>query len=103
MLLKKDERVVAFLHLHVMALMVSTLIERKLRRAMKQQAIESLPLYPEGKPCPYPTMFDLVRLFTGVEKYEVLKGEDLAVFPAALSLLQRQVLQLLDVPVSAYQ
>jgi transposase len=102
-LLKKDERVVAFLHMHVMALMVSTLIERKLRQAMKQQAIDSLPLYPEGKPCPYPTMFDLVRLFTGVEKYEVHKGEDLVVFPATLSSLQRQVLQLLEVPVSSYQ
>ena len=102
-LLKKDERVVAFLHMHVMALMVSTLIERKLRQAMKQHSIESLPLYPEGKPCPYPTMFDLVRLFTGVEKYEVHKREDLIVFPATLSSLQRQVLQLLEVPISSYQ
>ena len=30
-LLKKDERVVAYLHMHVMALMVATLIERQLR------------------------------------------------------------------------
>jgi transposase len=102
-LLKKDERVVAFLHMHVMALMVSTLIERKLRLAMKRNSIESLPLYPEGKSCPYPTMFDLVRLFQGVEKYEVEQADGVALFPAKLSPLQTQVLQLLEVPVSLFQ
>jgi transposase len=54
-LLKKDERVVAYLHMHVMALMVATLIERQLRRAMNQRSIAALPLYPEDRPCRYPT------------------------------------------------
>src|ERR1019366_8509586 len=53
-LLKKDERVVAYLHRHVMALMVATLIERQLRKAMKRCSLSSLPLYPEDRPCPYP-------------------------------------------------
>ena len=102
-LLKKSERVVALLHMHVMALMVATLIERKLRQAMKRQSIASLPLYPENKPCPYPTLFDIVRLFRGVEKYEVDQGNQTIVFPAQLSPLQKQVLQLLEVPLSLYQ
>ena len=102
-LLKKDERVVAYLHMHVMALMVATLIERQLRRAMKRRSIPSLPLYPEDRPCPYPTLFDIVRVFRGVERYEVLDGERLTLFPARLNPLQKQLLEMLEVPLSLYQ
>jgi transposase len=102
-LLKKDERVVAYLHMHVMALMVATLMERQLRRAMKRRSIPSLPLYPEDRPCPYPTTFDIVRVFRGVERYEVLDGERLTLFPARLSSIQKQLLEMLEVPISLYQ
>lgn len=102
-LLKKSERVVAFLHVHVMALMVSTLIERKLRQAMKKQSISAIAIYPEGKPCKYPTIFDVVRLFRGIEKYEVKKEENVELFPAKLSSVQKEVLKLLEVPISSYQ
>ena len=102
-LLKKDERVVAYLHLHVMALMVATLIERQLRRAMNQRSIRALPLYPENRPCRYPTMFDITRLFRAVERYEVQDGERITLFPAQLSPLQRQVLEFLEVPPALYQ
>jgi hypothetical protein len=102
-LLKKDERVVGFLHMHVMALMVATLIERQLRKAMKRRSLASLPLYPEDRPCPYPTLFDIVRVFRGVERYEVLDGERVTLFPAQLTPLQNQLLQMLEVPISLYQ
>ncbi len=102
-LLKKDERVVAYLHLHVMALMVATLIERQLRQAMKRRGLLALPLYPEDRACRYPTLFDIVRVFRGVEHYEVLHGQQVTLFPAHLSPLQRQVLELLEVPISLYR
>ena len=102
-LLKKDERVVAYLHMHVMALMVASLIERQLRKAMKRRSIPSLPLYPEDRPCHYPTIFDIVRVFRGVERYEVLDGERLTLFPAPLNPLQKQLLEMLEVPISLYQ
>jgi transposase len=102
-LLKKDERVVAYLHMHVMALMVATLIERQLRRAMKRRSLTALPLYPEDRPCPYPTLFDIVRVFRGVERFEVLNGENLTLFPAQLNPLQKQLLEMLEVPISLYQ
>jgi transposase len=101
--LKKPERVVAFLHIHVMALMVASLIERQLRRAMKRDGISSLPIYPEGRPCKSPTMFDIVRLFRNVERYEVAVDEDIMIFPAELTKPQKQVLALLEVPIAAYQ
>lgn len=101
--LKKPERVVAFLHIHVMALMVAALIERTLRLAMRQQGIDSLPIYPEDRPCKSPTMFDIVRLFRNVERYEVAVADDIHIFPAQLTDLQKQVLALLDIPLAAYQ
>jgi len=103
MYLKKDERVVAYLHMHVMALMVAALIERTLRRAMQKKKLASIPIYPESRPCHAPTMFDVVRLFRNVERYEVKASQDTIVFPAELTDTQKQVLQLLEVPVAAYQ
>jgi transposase len=101
--LKKSERVVAFLHIHVMALMVAALIERTIRLAMRKKGIRSLPIYPESRPCESPTMFDIVRLFRYVERYEVTVGDDVMVFPAELTKTQKEVLTLLDVPIAAYQ
>ena len=101
--LKKAERVVAYLHIHVMALMVASLIERKIRLAMKKKRIRSLPIYPEDRACPAPTIFDITRLFRYVERYEVLAGEKTLIFPAELTNIQKEVLDLLEVPVAAYQ
>jgi transposase len=101
--LKKDERVVAYLHMHVMALMVSALIERTLRRAMARKKLTSIPIYPESRPCPAPTMFDVVRLFQNVERYEAQVGKETIVFPAELTDTQKQVLELLEIPIANYQ
>jgi len=101
--LKNGERVVAFLHMQVMALMVSTLIERKIRLAMRRQGLDAVPIYPEGRSCKTPTMFDLVRLFDGVERYEVSADGNGMIFPANLTKAQIEVLKLLEVPLAAYQ
>ncbi len=100
--LKKPERVMAYLHIHVISLMVATLIERQLRLNMKKQKIEYLPIYPEGKKCQFPTMRDIVRLFKNVERSEVIQGDNVMVFPARLTKTQKQVLDLLEVPTSLY-
>jgi len=101
--LKKPERVIAYLHMHVMALMVATLMERQLRIAMKKQSIKYLNIYPEERKCKYPTTFDIVRLFKNVERYEVIDHDKIYVFPATLNKIQKEVLQLLGIPISAYQ
>jgi len=101
--LKKPERVVAFLHIHVMALMVASLIERTIRLAMRKKGIDSLHIYPENRPCKSPTMFDIDRLFRNVERYEVSVSEDTIVFPAELTKAQKEVLTLLEIPIASYQ
>ncbi len=101
--LKNGERVVAFLHMHVMALMVSSLIERRLAQAMRTNAIPALPIYPEARACKTPTMFDIARLFKNVERYETTSSDNITAFPAQLSSTQKHVLSLLEIPVAAYQ
>ena len=86
-----------------MALMVASLIERELRQAMQTEGTASLPIYPEGRCCPSPTMFDIVRLFRNVERYEVVVGDEITIFPAELSAIQKKILELLDVPIAEYQ
>jgi hypothetical protein len=88
--------------MHVMALMVAALIERKLRTAMNERSLCSLPLYPEGRACSYPTMFDIVRAFRGVEGYEVVDDQRVTLFPAQLTALQQQLLDLLEVSQSLH-
>ena len=86
-----------------MALMVASLIERKLRQAMRSAKIASLPIYPEGRCCPSPTIFDIVRIFKNVERYEVVMGDEITIFPAELTEIQTNILELLDVPIADYQ
>lgn len=86
-----------------MALMISFLVERRLRQAMRCKGLESLPIYPEGRNCPSPTIFDIVRLFRNVERYEVVVDNELTIFPAKLTEIQRKVLSLLEIPIADYQ
>jgi transposase len=101
--LKDGKRCVAFLHMQVMALMVASLIERTLRLAMEKKGIKTLPIYPEGRACKSPTMFDLVRLFRDVERYEITQSEEVAIYPAKLGMVHKEVLKLLGIPLSSYQ
>lgn len=102
-LLKNAKRIVAYLHMHVIALIVSSLIERKLRQGIKKTKIKSLPIYPEERECASPTFYDLCRLFRGIEKYEVTEKNNVTYFPAILNSTQKKVLELLGIPISLYQ
>ncbi|MFQ5473614.1 MAG: IS1634 family transposase, partial [Dehalococcoidia bacterium] len=53
--LKSVHRIVAFLTLYYLALLIQALLERELRRAMKEERIASLPLYHEERKCRAPT------------------------------------------------
>ncbi len=67
---KEVRRIQALLCAYFFALMVEALIERELRRAMQHEAITSLPMYPEGRPCHRPTTRRLIDLFATVQRHE---------------------------------
>jgi len=97
--LKEVSRVRALLCVYFFALLVESLLERELRRAMGREGVESLPLYPEGRPCRRPTARRVIDLFEDVQRHELTEGRRAAVvFTTALTRLQRKILRLLGMP-----
>ena len=97
--LKEVSRIQALLCMYFFALLVESLLERELRRAMERQEIESLPLYPEGRGCRRPTARKVIDLFEDVQRHELSAGKRPAVvFTTKLNRMQRKILHLLGTP-----
>ena len=83
---------------------MQALIEPELRRTMEQDDIEELPLYPEERTTRRPTAEQVFRLFSLAQRSVLLEdNQEVRTFGVELPELQRQVLQLLSVPTSAYR
>jgi transposase len=94
--LKEASRIQALLCVYFLALLTESLLERDLRRAMDREAIESLPLYPEGRKCRRPTARRLIDLFDDMQRHSLRVGRrPPVVFMTELSRLQRRLLRLL--------
>jgi transposase len=101
--LEKPRRIEAMMFLDFIALMLVSLIERRIRLEMQQQQIKSLPMRPDGSHTEKPTWrtlrdtFDDLYLVSIEQASEVihkaLKG---------LNTLRRQILKLLQVPITVY-
>jgi transposase len=102
--LKKPARVLTLVDIVVLSLTVATLMERDLRLGMKRNKIKSLPVYPEQRECKHPTTQSIIRVFADVEKYEIkaLGATNGEYFPPPLSALQKQILDLMEVPQSIF-
>ena len=102
--LKNEGRIEALFTLYFLALLVQALIEREIRQAMKRNAIEQLPLYPEQRQCKRPATEQILRLFALVQHHRLIKdGQPVQRFEAQLSDLQRQTLKLLGVNETVYR
>jgi hypothetical protein len=96
--LKEVSRIQALLCVYFLALLVESLLERELRRAMASQGIEALPVYPEGGACRRPTARKVIDLFEDVQRHELSAGKRPAlVFTTKLSRSQRKILLLLKI------
>jgi transposase len=97
--LKETSRIQALLCVYFFALLVESLLERELRRAMERAGVESLPLYPEGRACRQPTARRVIELFEEVQRHELSgEGRRPVVFTTELTRLQRRILRLLGMP-----
>lgn len=97
--LKEVSRIQALLCVYFFALLVESLLERELRRAMERSGVESLPLYPEGRACRRPTARRVIDLFEDVQRHELeTKGQPAVIFTTELTRLQRKILRLLGMP-----
>lgn len=101
--LKDVGRIEALFCLYFFALLTESLLERELRQAMRREAIDALPLYPEGRPCRRPTARRLIDLFEPIQRHMLQQGQAEPIqLTTELSSLHRRLLRLLGFPSSIY-
>jgi hypothetical protein len=102
--LNSPSRIEAFGFCCYVALLVHALVERQLRSGMTRQGLEALPLYPEDRDCSAPTAAKVFDAFADAFLVTFDRGGGLVdTFAPDLTPLQRQLLDLIGVPVSDYE
>ncbi len=85
------------------ALVLQALLERELRRSMAAQEIETLPLYPEERPCRRPTTRRVIDAMVFISRHRLVMDEgdalDLYTDPTEL---QSKLLALFGINPSRY-
>ena len=100
---KSAARIDAFLFLFFVALMIDSLLERQVRNAMAARQLDSLPIYPEGRPSKAPTAGKIIALFAHFRRHRLRDAErPIKTFWDPLSDAQRTVLELLDIHSSQF-
>ncbi len=104
MWLRDPARIEGLLTCHFIAMLISSLIERTIRRAMAHAGLTELSLYPEDRGCTAPTTARILEIFASVARHQLTApdGTVLRTFQPELTGLQHQVLGLLDIPTSVY-
>ncbi len=101
--LKSPRRIEAIMFLYFIALMLVSLIERRMRLEMQEQHIERLPLRPAGMQTKKPTWRTIMDSFHGVHLATIERsGKVIQTALKGLSELRRQILALLKVPLTIY-
>jgi len=102
--LKKVSRIEALLFLSFIALLVHALLEREIRQGMTRKGLECLPLYPEERECKAPSTERVLDVFAPLQRHRLRRADRLVqVFEPELSELQRQILDLVHLPVDAFR
>lgn len=101
--LRDPTRIEAIFCCQFLALLVGALIERQIRTAMRQAATADIPLYPELRACEAPSAERILAVFADLTRHELRhNGHLVQTFEAELTPLQQQILDLLDIPATAY-
>ena len=101
--LKKPRRVVALLHVYFVAIMLSALLERQVRSAMRRRDIPKIPILPEGRSTATPTTPRILENFADVSWHGFHEGDRSISFPVEIGATGVLLLDLADVPREIYQ
>jgi transposase len=102
-LLKNPQRIEALLLLYFLGMLATALIERTVRKEMDKRELESIPIYPEDRPCKAPTADKLLDLFSDVRlQYICQEDRIIQTVPDNLSKKQRLVLGMLGLKPEKY-
>jgi len=103
MFLKTPHRIEAMMFLYFIALMLVSLIERRLRQEMKKQDIASLPLRPDRSHTKKPTWRTIRDTMEGIHLAIIERsGKVIQKQLKGLDKLHQEVLRLLKIPVEVY-
>jgi transposase len=102
--LKNPKRVESLLWLYHLVDLVQALLEREVRRKMKEAGLASLPLYAEERHSKAPTAEMILKAFQGHRRYRLLDNKDCEVmrFHDPLSEVAETLVTLLGIDRSAY-
>jgi len=102
--LKKEHRIEAMLFLYFVALMIVSLIERKIRMNMVKQEIDKLPILPQGMNTKKPTWNNLRYFYRNVHFSQIIRdGVCIQALVQGLNDLHKQINRLLEIPESVYR
>ncbi len=102
--LKKETRIEAMLFLYFVALMIVSLIERKIRMNMAIEKIEKLPILPQGMNSKKPTWNNIRYFYRNVHYSQIIRdGVCIQAVVKGLSHLHEQINWLLKIPDSVYR
>jgi transposase len=102
--LKKEKRIEAILFLYFVALMIVSLIKRKIRMNMANAKIEKLPILPQAMNTKKPTWNNIRYFFRNVHYSQIMHdGICIQSEVKGLSDLHKQINRLLDVPSAVYK
>jgi len=101
--LKDVARIQGMLAAYFLVLLVQTLLERELRLAMAKAGIESLPLYPEKRPCARPTARRVLDVMDPIQRHVLTRPDGTEQTSLnELTELQCQIITLLGLSVKDY-
>jgi len=102
--LKKEKRIEAILFLYFVALMIVSLIERKIRMNMEREAIQKLPILPQGMNTKKPTWNNIRYFYENVHYSQIFRnGECIQAVVKGFKELHKQINRLLEIPDSVYK
>ena len=103
LLFKKIERIEGMMLMFFLGLLVQALIEREARKAMKQEEIEKIFIYPEERPASAPTTSIILDRFENMSVYHLQENNIvLEKYKDELTKIQMEILRLLDIQPSEY-
>ncbi len=100
---KKIERVESIMFLFFISIMIQAVIEREVRKNMKEKEIKSLDIYPENRPAFRPTTSKILDNFENVYYYQINSdGKVVEEYRDDLNDVQQQLLSLLNISKEKY-
>jgi len=102
--LKNETRIEAMMFLYFIALMIISLIERRLKNAMKEESIKQLHILPENRKTESPTWNNIRYFMESVRQSIIIVGGKFhKATTTGLTKTHELLLRLLDIPLSKYK